>query len=195
MEPTWTEYALTKLREANSPTFPSLTMVWSGNSSPLRAMATPWTAGPTSGPCGPTRTICAVPKSDGKNNGPTDNNGPLDYHPALIACLARHGGIRARLTEGYAIDFDYGHGGHALDDAGILFGRVGQAVALRPERNQQGLTGPPLAHSAEEPPACQRAGGTLPELQSDHPTGVGRSWRQPARLLLLGWRYPVPLGT
>lgn len=62
-----------------------------------------------------------IPKDgDGKNDGPTDNDGPVDFHPALIDCFGTSfWNWRQRVTEGCGADFDYGHGGRALDDTGI----------------------------------------------------------------------------
>ncbi len=121
MEPTWTDYALTKLREARSPYLPFAHdgLEWQfkpveGDDDALDRWANEW-------PLRANPHDWRIPRNgDGKNDGPTDNNGPLDYHPALIACFGTSWwDWKRRLTEGCAIDFDYGHGGHALDDAGI----------------------------------------------------------------------------
>jgi len=51
---------------------------------------------------------------------PTPNNRPIDYNPKLIVLWGTSWwNWRDGLTEGCAIDFDYGHGEKALDDAGI----------------------------------------------------------------------------
>ena len=171
MEPTWTEYALTKLQEAHSPYLPFAHdgLEWQfkpvdGDDDALDRWANEW-------PLRANPHDWRIPRNgDGKNGGPTDNNGPLDYHPALIACFGTSWwDWKRRLTEGCAIDFDYGHGGHALDDAGIAYGRLwAKQLPYVQNATSKGFTWPSLAHSAEEPPACQGAGGTLPELQSDH---------------------------
>ena len=47
-------------------------------------------------------------------------DGPVDFHPALIlAAGTSWWNWRSGLTEGCFFDFDYGHGGKALDDDGI----------------------------------------------------------------------------
>jgi hypothetical protein len=59
-----------------------------------------------------------IPKDGDKN--PTPNDGPLGYHPDLIAAAGTSWwNWRDGVTEGCAFDFDYGHGPKGLDDAGI----------------------------------------------------------------------------
>lgn len=56
---------------------------------------------------------------DGHIN-PMPNDGPLGYHPDLIAAAGvSWWNWRDGVTEGCAFDFDYLHGGKGLDDAGI----------------------------------------------------------------------------
>ncbi len=107
-------YALTKLREANSPYLPFAHdgLEWQfkpveDDDDALDRSANEW-------PLRGNPHDMRVPKDgDGKNGELTDNNGPLDFHPALIACFGTSWwNWRDRLTEGCAIDFDYGHGGH-----------------------------------------------------------------------------------
>jgi hypothetical protein len=51
---------------------------------------------------------------------PTSNDGPLGYYPGLIkAAGTSWWNWKDGLTEGCALDFDYGHGDKALDDVGI----------------------------------------------------------------------------
>ncbi len=114
METTWTQFALTKLREANSPYLPfahdglewqfQVTTDdddlnrWAGSGQPPFKHRTP-------------------------ANGdllPVPADGPIPFDPHLISCFGTSWwNWRAKLTEGCAIDFDYGHGGKALDDSGI----------------------------------------------------------------------------
>jgi hypothetical protein len=57
--------------------------------------------------------------ADGHIN-PTPNDGQLAYHPDLVATAGvSWWNWRDGLTEGCAFDFDFGHGPHGLDKAGI----------------------------------------------------------------------------
>lgn len=121
MEPRWTEFALTKLGEINSPYLPFAHdgLEWQfkpveGDDDALDRWANQW-------PFRASPHDMRIPKDgDGKNDGPTDNDGPIDFHPALIDCFGTSfWNWRRRVTEGCGIDFDYGHGGRALDDSGI----------------------------------------------------------------------------
>ena len=51
---------------------------------------------------------------------PVNNDGPVDFHTDLIGCFGTSWwNWRDGLTECCFLDFDYGHGGKALDDEGI----------------------------------------------------------------------------
>jgi hypothetical protein len=52
---------------------------------------------------------------------PKDNDSVIDFHPNLIACFGTSWwNWRDCQTEGCFFDFDFGHGGKALDEEGIL---------------------------------------------------------------------------
>jgi hypothetical protein len=52
---------------------------------------------------------------------PRNNDSVIDFHPNLIACFGTSWwNWRDGLTEGCYFDFDFGHGGKALDEEGIL---------------------------------------------------------------------------
>jgi hypothetical protein len=65
----------------------------------------------------PVRTVIVSKKTGRVIRG---NDGVVDYNPALIACAGTSWwNWKKELTEACFFDFDHGHGGKALDDAGI----------------------------------------------------------------------------
>jgi hypothetical protein len=117
----WTEYAQSRLRETNSPYAdffqPGLELQIepiTGDDDALDRWAGEW-------PIRANPHSLRIP-ADGnaEEGGPRDNDGPVDFHPELIS----HWGTtwwnwRDGQTEAVFLEYDHGHGPHALDDAGI----------------------------------------------------------------------------
>jgi len=125
---TWTAYAMERLRASNSPYRDyfhpglELQLVPLKDDDAITRLEGRW---PIQGTPRPVR----IP-ADGSTN-PRNNDGAVDYHPNLIGCFGTSWwNWRDGLTEACFFDFDYGHGGKALDESGIA--RVDQWAGKLP---------------------------------------------------------------
>ena len=151
---TWTEWLTARLRAANSPYAAFYHSALETQFQPViddDALDHYFGQWPMSGNPRPVR----IPADGG--TAPRNNDGPLDFHPELIAAAGTSWwNWRDGVTEGCYFDFDYGHGLKGLDEAGIM--RVDEwatATTLRPECHKQKRPGAALACQVDHPATCE----------------------------------------
>jgi len=115
IETTWTQFALAMLRASNSPYLPFAHdgLEWQFQPTKDDDDLNRWAGS------GQPPFKHRIPANGDLLPVPAD--GPIPFDPHLISLLGSSWwNWRDKVTEGCAIDFDFGHGGKALDEAGIM---------------------------------------------------------------------------
>jgi len=118
---TWTEFAQKTLREAGSPYMEFFHGGLELQIEPLEGDDDAMDRWGSAWPFRANLHSLRIPNDgNAEEGGPKDNDGPVDYHPNLIS----HWGTtwwawRYGRTDAVFLEYDHGHGPHALDDAGI----------------------------------------------------------------------------